>query len=383
MSEPRKRERGIVLVMVLFFALLLVSSIATFLHRATVDTMGVRSRDAAQRAEALARGGVRLATALLLEDRVRESQLEFRAEGATDVWAQVGGQEIDMGNGATLTLDIADAGSRLNLNALFNAEGALEDTEVFLTEVFRKVIEEMHVRPEEKLYDPQELAQNLIDWVDPDDANPRGGLEDEPYQKQEPPYRAPNRPLLSVQELRLVEGFDAKLVEALEPYVDVHPLAGGLGINPNTAPTWVLALLFHRDDAIADQRLADEDLVADLADARKDAILCGEAGKEGQCLPMADVAQIDPKALFPAPTLESDVFHVRAEARIGEIQRRLDVVLDRSDPLADRAHAVSRPRGRAAADASARAGGGSRRRAARVPARLRAADRRGRLRASW
>jgi hypothetical protein len=27
---------------------------------------------------------------------------------------------------------------------------------------------------------------------------------------------------------------------------------------------------------------------------------------------------------------------VRAEARIGEIQRRLDVVLDRSDPLAPR-----------------------------------------------
>ena len=334
--STHKRERGIVLVMVLFFALLLVSSIATFLHRATVDTMGVRSRDAAQRAEALARGGVRLATALLLEDRVLESQLEFRAEGASDVWAQVGGQEIDMGDGATLTLDISDAGSRLNLNALFDAEGPLEDSEVFLTEVFRKVIEEMRVRPEEKLYDPQELAQNLIDWVDEDDVRLRGGLEDELYQKQEPAYRAPNRRLLSVQELRLVEGFDAKLVEALEPYVDVHPLAGGLGINPNTAPTWVLALLFHRDDATSDQRLADEDLVADLADARQDAILCGESGSEGQCLPMREVAQIDPNALFPAPTLESDVFHVRAEARIGEIQRRLDVVLDRSDPLAPR-----------------------------------------------
>ncbi len=207
-------------------------------------------------------------------------------------------------------------------------------TEIFLTEVFRKVIDEMPVRPEEKLYDPEELAQNLIDWVDPDDVRQRGGLEDEFYQKQESPYRAPNRRLLSVQELRLVEGFDAKLVEALEPYVDVHPLAGGLGINPNTAPTWVLALLFHTDDAIADQRLADEDLVADLADARQDAILCGESGLEGQCLPM--IEWIDPNALFPAPTLESDVFHVRAEARIGEIQRRLDVVLDRSDPLAPR-----------------------------------------------
>jgi type II secretory pathway component PulK len=331
--KARRRERGIVLVMVLFFVLLLTSSIATFQHRVTVDTMGVRNRDAAQRAEALARGGVRLATALLLEDRVREGQIDFRAEGANDVWAQVGGQEIDVGNGATLTLDIADAGSRLNLNALFNAEGPLPQTEVFLTEVFRKVIEEMPVRPEEKLYDPQELAQNLIDWVDEDDVRARGGLEDEPYQKQEPAYRAPNRRLLSVRELRLVEGFDAKLVDALVPYVDVHPLAGGKGINPNTAPTWVLALLF--DGPIGEERLANEDLVARLADTRQDTVLCGDEGTGEHCLPLREV-EIDPNTLFPAPTLESDVFHVRAEARIGEIQRRLDVVLDRSDPLAPR-----------------------------------------------
>jgi type II secretory pathway component PulK len=330
-----RRERGIVLVMVLFFALLLVSSIATFLHRATVDTMGVRSRDAAQRAEALARGGVRLATALLLEDRVRESELEFQAEGANDVWAQVGGQEIDMGDGAFLTLDIADAGSRLNLNALFSAEGPLEEAEIFLTEVLRKVIDEMPGRPEEKLYDPKELAQNLIDWVDEDDVG-QGGAEDEYYQGQDPPYRAPNRPLLSVQELRLVEGFDAKLVEALEPYVDVHPLAGGGGINPNTAPTWVLALLFRTDET----RLVDEDLVADLHEARQDTVMCAPGTDAAdQCQTLADITGLitditDP--FFPAPTYESDVFHVRAEARIGEIHRRLDVVLDRSDPLEPR-----------------------------------------------
>lgn len=330
--SARRRERGIVLVMVLFFALLLVSSIATFLHRATVDTMGVRSRDAAQRAEALARGGVRLATALLLEDRVRESQLGFPSEGAQDVWAQVRGQEIDMGDGAVLTLDIADAGARLNLNALFTVEGPLDTTEVFLGEVFRKVIDEMPGRPEEKLYDPEELAQNLIDWVDEDDARPRGGLEDEPYQKHEPPYRAANRRLLSVQELRLVEGFDAKLVEALEPYLGVYPLAGGEGINPNTAQTWVLALLF-REDALGETRLVAEDQVADLVEAREDAILCGEGATYEGCLPLKEIIT---ESIFPVPTYQSDVFHVRAEARIGEIQRRLDVVLDRSDPLAPR-----------------------------------------------
>ena len=39
-----------------------------------------------------------------------------------------------------------------------------------------------------------------------------------------------------------MKGFDRPLVDALRPYVTVFPLAGG-GVNPNTAPTWVLAAL--------------------------------------------------------------------------------------------------------------------------------------------
>ena len=40
-----RRRQGVVLVAVLFFALLLVSSIATFVARATVDSMISRNRD--------------------------------------------------------------------------------------------------------------------------------------------------------------------------------------------------------------------------------------------------------------------------------------------------------------------------------------------------
>ncbi|MEN8184603.1 MAG: type II secretion system minor pseudopilin GspK [Myxococcota bacterium] len=333
--KRRRHERGIVLVMVLFFALLLVSSLATFLHRATVDTMGVRSRDAAQRAEALARGGVRLAIALLLEDRVLEGQLGFAAEGDQDVWAQVSGEEMELGDGATLTLSIADAGTRLNLNALFDEEGPLKETEIFLKELLQKVVDEMPVRPEEKNYDVDALVQNLIDWVDSDDVRQRGGLEDEYYQGQTPAYRAPNLGhLLSVEELRLVEGFDGQLVDALAPYVGIHPVAGGEGINPNTAETWVLALLFH--GGAGEKALASADDVADLDDARGEGLLCGDGGPLEHCLPIREVTEIDPNTVFPAPTYQSDVFHVRALAQIGAIRRQLEVVVDRSDLLEPR-----------------------------------------------
>jgi len=187
---------------------------------------------------------------------------------------------------------------------------------------------------EKALYKQDELAADLIDWVDGDDIRQSGGSEDDYYQGQDPPYRAANRPLLSVEELALVEGFDGPLMEALRPYLTVFPYADGGGINPNTAPTWVLALLFHGTE-VDGKRLAGEDLVADLRDAREEHTLCGEEGPTERCVLLTDLG-IDPNTAFPAPTLWSNVFHVRAEARVGEIHRRLDVVIDRVDPLTPR-----------------------------------------------
>src|SRR5215510_1491772 len=68
-----RRRSGIVLVVVLFFALLLASTVATFARIALIDHMIVKNRDARARADALARGGVRLATALLLEDKLTDA----------------------------------------------------------------------------------------------------------------------------------------------------------------------------------------------------------------------------------------------------------------------------------------------------------------------
>ena len=55
-------------MVVLVFALLLTSSVATFTRRAMVDTAISRNRDYRAQADALARGGIELGKALLLED---------------------------------------------------------------------------------------------------------------------------------------------------------------------------------------------------------------------------------------------------------------------------------------------------------------------------
>ena len=345
-----KRSRdshGVVLLVVLFFALLLSSSIATFLSRSSVDAIIARNRENASRAEALARGGVRLAQALLLQDRLREQLVDTPPiDDHQDLWAQLEGLEIDGGGGATLTLSIEDSGRRLNLNALFEVDdtglrGPASETEPFLIAFLEKVIDEMPLPPGERaLYDVRELTANLIDWIDADDVRLRGGPEDDYYQRQEPPYRAANRPIFSVDELRLVEGFDIALVDALRNYVSVYPFAPGgcgnklvgCGVNLNTAPPHVLAALFYNDGV--DLRLASEDVVRAILRARQEGSgVCPEDQSADDCTPISEIVT---NPIFPPPTFTSEIFVVTAEARVGDIRRSVEAVVDRSEPTEPR-----------------------------------------------
>jgi type II secretory pathway component PulK len=324
-----QRDQGIVLVVVLVFVLLLTGAIATFLRRATVDAMIARHRDDAAEAESLARGGLNLAIALLLEDRLSELAAGFRSESLLDVWARAGAADIPSPDGSSLRLRIQDASARLNLNALLDDKGApRKNAELYLVAVLKKVIDDMPGRTEEKSYDASELARNLLDYMDQDETGQKGGRENDYYQEQKPPYEAANRPLLGLQELRLVQGFDAALVDALSRYVTMYPYAKADGINPNTAPPHVLGLLFH--GVGQDFELADEEGVRKILKAREGGeILCADEAQNPACSPLSGAVEGE---IFPPPTFKTDVFTVIAEARVGPVHRTVEAVVDRSKP---------------------------------------------------
>jgi len=328
-----------VLLVVLFFALLLTGSVATFLKRSTVDAMIARNRENSARADALARGGVRLAQALLIQDRLLEqAEIVEPIDTHRDSWAHASEVEIAVDEG-TLRLSIEDAGARLNLNALFEWKEdilrARAGAEPLLIALLEKVIDELPVSPAERaLYQAPELAANLIDYIDADEERLLGGPEDDYYQKQDPPYRAANRPLLSLEELQLVEGFDGPLVEGLRPYVTVYPFAPGgcgnaligCGVNVNTAPPHVLATLFYNDGV--SQRLASEDVVRQLLELRQEGnTVCAKGSSDETCTPMNEIVA---NAIFPPLSFSSEIFVVTADAKVGEVRRVLEAVVDRS-----------------------------------------------------
>jgi len=326
------RQQGVVLLVVLFFALLLTSSIATFTRRAVIDASVARNRDAAARAETLARSGIRLGKTILLMDRIQEEATQQSVDSHQDAWAELSNVEIPCGDGATLNIQIEDSGMLFNLNSIFDyAEGGAPyaETEPFLYALLEKVIDEMKIPPGEKFYDISELAEALMDWVDTDGVRLKGGLEDTYYQLQDPPYWAANGPLMSVDDLFLIEGFDHKLVEALRPYVTVEPFAGGGGINLNTAPAHVLSLIFSNDGI--DDRLASKDQVKRILEVReKGKLVCGESLSLADCTPISSIV---PNAIFPPPTYAASVFTITANAQVGEVRRSIEAVVNRNvDP---------------------------------------------------
>jgi general secretion pathway protein K len=326
--SARRRQRGVALIAVLVFVAVAISAVVLFVQRSTYNVLAIANHDASARAEALARGGVRLAQALLIDDRVRENEAGFRADALTDDWARARATPITLANGDALVLAIEDSGARLNLNALF-ADGAPKDaaTETYLLALMEKAVDELPETAEKHAYDPEELAHNLMDYIDQDGERVKGGAEDETYLARRPASRAANRALLSVDELGAVEGFDAQLVEVLRPYVTVFPYQGeNAGINPNTAPPWVLALLYTGTSG--HYRLVDESEVRRILETREaGTLLCADEANHPSCTPLRSVL---PDGVFPAPSFESDVFVVTAEAQSGATVRSVTAVVERS-----------------------------------------------------
>jgi general secretion pathway protein K len=328
------RRRGFVLVVVVFFTVLLFSGIATFLRRSTLDAAIVRNRDFTERAEALARGGVRLGIVLLQQDRLEEEADRIpKAETASDLWALAQELEVTTEDGGTLRLSIEDGRSRINLNALVpkgqqDIQGALDKARAWLALFFAKIVEEMPGRPEQKPYEPEDLAASLIDYLDEDDVTLRGEPEDAWYQEQDPPYHtSPYGALLSVDELALVRGFDAALLEAVRPYVTVFPLKGAAVVNPNTAPTWVLASLAPDD---LEMRLVSEEDVQQLDKRRSENAVCEASA--GKCLALGELFDASTKYYPSLEGLRSDVFRIEAQARYGDVRRVVEAVVDRRNP---------------------------------------------------
>ncbi len=350
-----RRRRGIALAIVLVLVILMITSVYTFSRRAILNAGVTQNRLAGAEAEALARGGLRIAEAMVYLVRLQEqaesaaggsegadaaSLLQAALGGGQDLWAQLGDLPIELEQGQQLRVEIEETRSRLNLNALVaqdpedQTEGETssvaeeEEALEYLVEVLRHIVEGIDAPAEDKAYDVRRIAESLIDYMDADDISLSGGSEDDYYRSQEPPYRPRNGPLLSFDEIGLVEGVDPQLLEELRHYVTVHPIGGRSGIDMNRAPAWVLPLVYSGPSG--DRELLSERTVRRILAAKeKGQRICTDGGGSPECVSPIEVGldegSVYPETALPAPV---EVFRVVSEARVDGLVRRLEAVYD-------------------------------------------------------
>ncbi|MEZ0391521.1 MAG: general secretion pathway protein GspK [Pseudobdellovibrionaceae bacterium] len=153
---------------------------------------------------------------------------------------------------ASYVTTISDEGSKIDLNDLASPSKTIQEiTKKLLVQIFEnlRINDEEWARAHEDLR-PEEIVNNIIDWVDVDQISINGGDERQGYSEitSEKPL-PPNRAFRTVEELRMVAGVTDEIYNLLKDRVTVY---GMRAINPNYAPPEVLKAL---DSSINDEVL--------------------------------------------------------------------------------------------------------------------------------
>ena len=157
---------------------------------------------------------------------------------------------------------IEDLQGRFNINNLVVDEGEPSDPEDAVNAeqlaYFKRMLDVLDLEPA--------LAPALVDWLDADiNTTFPDGAEDDTYLLADPPYRAANRPLTNISELRLVKGFTPEVIARLEPHITALPEETMINVNTAT-PVVLRALHKELDDSAVEQLMTDrgEDGFADI-----------------------------------------------------------------------------------------------------------------------
>jgi general secretion pathway protein K len=294
----RARQSGVAAVTAVLIVAVAASAATVMLAQeaATLDqAMMVASR---AQAEQYARAGLDWARGVIAQDAAAGTEVDSLAEG----WAQpIAGLPVER---AVVAGNIVDEQGKVNLDNLVVA-GHRSDEDV---QILGRLLASLGLAPE--------LADAVVDWIDADsDLTSGAGAEDAYYLGLARPYRAANQPMIQVEELYRVKGFDAPSVAKLAPYVTALVAPARTLINANTASAPVLQAALPTIPAAA---------IAQMIAARTAKPFRSAA--EVAAWAMA----IDPKASTAALDVKTAFFSVQVRVAQDDVQLADEALLQRS-----------------------------------------------------
>jgi general secretion pathway protein K len=290
----RARQAGVAAITAVLIVAVAASAAAVMLAQqsATLDqAMMVASR---AQADQYAQAGLDWARGVLSAD---PADIDSLADG----WAQpIAGLPVER---AIVAGDISDEQGKFNLNNLVVGSHRSPDD----VQIFQRLLALRGLSPD--------LADAVVDWIDADsDLASGAGAEDAYYLALPRPYRAANQPMVQVEELYRVRGFDAKAVAALKPYVTALPTPSRTTINANTADPLLLAAVLPNLPPGALEQLAARRTTKPFRSASE----------------VAEWAMaLDPKAAVGALDVKSAYFGVHVRVAQDDVQLATDALVQR------------------------------------------------------
>jgi len=292
----RRTQRGVALVTAILMVALATVAAVAMATRQQLDIRRTGNLLHSEQAWAYVLGAESWARVVLARD-LRESQRDSLDED----WAtQVPAALVEGGSVAGRLVDLQ---GRFNINSLVSQGRAVPAA----VDRFKRLLQVLEIS--------ETLAEALVDWLDEDiNAGFPDGAEDNAYLLVQPAYRTANRPMASVSELRLVQGFTAEVVDKLLPFVCALP-SSSAAVNVNTAPPEVLRTLaagLSEADGEALAAARDQNPFDDVAKFLAEAPLAGK--------------QVDPDSV----SVSSQWFRLLAASDVGQGHAELTSLIQRS-----------------------------------------------------
>lgn len=221
-------NRGVALVITLLVLTLLLTIILDFNLGMRVEARSAANFRDDLKAYYLASSGITFAMALLEED----GRTEPDYDSLNELWAQKI-PRIPVGDGF-ISVEITDESSKINANKLATGFGSITGENMRATMV--RFLKQFKIEDDTA----RTIADSIADWIDLDDRILEHGAETNYYEGLEDPYKVKDKPLYSLQELRLIKDMESDTFARLRNFLTIF--SDGL-ININTAGKEVLMSL--------------------------------------------------------------------------------------------------------------------------------------------
>jgi general secretion pathway protein K len=227
--------------------------------------------------------------------------------------------------------EVKDHESRINVNAFANEQGVTTIMESPTAQLLIGLMsgEENDTWFRERNLNRDELIGNLKDWVDQDSVRSGGlgGYEDNLYNTLDPPFLTKNAPFDSIEEIRVVAGWEGEVFDKFKDSLTVYgDPAGKVNINTIDDPVLIGLIRGCVSPMPTDQQVMQTLEVMSTNDPFLSYLQDGAALTRG--LTQAGLTVPDPSCLPNKTTKTSQTFTITSVGMVGDSSATITAILD-------------------------------------------------------